>query len=217
MKKYTKEILEKIAADATSVSGMMRLLQIRGGSSHSHITSLIKKYEIDVSHFQLAYPKKGSSFPDRRNKEDILVNRTNSKEFPTREKSTLLRRALTECGVHYICSVCGQEPLWNGKSLVLQIDHIDGNCVNDTLDNLRYLCPNCHTQTDNFCRGKKCPSPKEELVSLISKERPERRKFEVSKEELRGLIADLNWSQLGRHFGVSDNAVRKRARLLGLL
>ena len=36
------------------------------------------------------------------------------------------------------------------KKLSLQIDHIDGNCENNKPDNLRLLCPNCHTQTDTW-------------------------------------------------------------------
>jgi hypothetical protein len=48
------------------------------------------------------------------------------------------------------CSSCGQGNIWNEKPLKLQLDHIDGNSDNNTLDNVRLLCPNCHTQTDNF-------------------------------------------------------------------
>ena len=49
----------------------------------------------------------------------------------------------------YACSVCDISE-WNGKELRLQIDHIDGNSKNDTIENYRYLCPNCHTQTDTW-------------------------------------------------------------------
>lgn len=48
------------------------------------------------------------------------------------------------------CEVCGQGNVHNGKPLVLQCDHVDGNSDNNALTNLRLLCPNCHTQTSNF-------------------------------------------------------------------
>ena len=48
------------------------------------------------------------------------------------------------------CTECGQDSTWNGKHLVMQLDHIDGDRLNNLLDNLRLLCPNCHSQTPTF-------------------------------------------------------------------
>ncbi len=47
------------------------------------------------------------------------------------------------------CQVCGISE-WNGKSIVLEIDHIDGNYENNKPENLRFICPNCHSQTDTY-------------------------------------------------------------------
>jgi hypothetical protein len=52
------------------------------------------------------------------------------------------------------CEVCEILPEWNGMFLSLQVDHIDGNGDNNLPDNLRLICPNCHSQTDTFS-GKK--------------------------------------------------------------
>lgn len=46
------------------------------------------------------------------------------------------------------CEICGNT-LWNGKSIPLELHHIDGNHYNNVLDNLQILCPNCHAQQDN--------------------------------------------------------------------
>ena len=48
------------------------------------------------------------------------------------------------------CTECGQGPVWNNKPLVLHLDHIDGNSDNNFPENLRLLCPNCHTQTETY-------------------------------------------------------------------
>lgn len=49
----------------------------------------------------------------------------------------------------YECNECHVSD-WNGKPLQLQIDHVDGNNKNNVVENLRYLCPNCHTQTETW-------------------------------------------------------------------
>lgn len=48
------------------------------------------------------------------------------------------------------CQLCGIGPEWNGRPLVLQLDHTNGNHQDWRLENLRILCPNCHTQTPTF-------------------------------------------------------------------
>ena len=48
------------------------------------------------------------------------------------------------------CEVCGISK-WKDKELIMQLDHIDGNSHNHKLDNLRMICPNCHSQTHTYC------------------------------------------------------------------
>lgn len=47
----------------------------------------------------------------------------------------------------YECNECGLGPVWNGKPMCLELDHISGNPTDNRVENLRWLCPNCHTQT----------------------------------------------------------------------
>jgi Zn finger protein HypA/HybF involved in hydrogenase expression len=49
-----------------------------------------------------------------------------------------------------VCEGCGIGPVYNGKPLTLEVDHIDGRCFNNRLENLRFLCPNCHSQTPTY-------------------------------------------------------------------
>jgi len=52
----------------------------------------------------------------------------------------------------YICEKCGIVE-WQGKLIRFHLDHINGNHTDNTVENLRLLCPNCHSQTDTYCRG----------------------------------------------------------------
>lgn len=53
----------------------------------------------------------------------------------------------------YTCSKCSLEPLWDGTELMLEIDHVNGISNDNRIENLRWLCPNCHSQTSTF-KGK---------------------------------------------------------------
>lgn len=76
--------------------------------------------------------------------EDVLSNRHYMPSHQVKKK--LLSEGLKKNE----CEVCGQGPTWNGQPLVLQLDHVDGNKRNNALENLRMVCPNCHTQTETF-------------------------------------------------------------------
>lgn len=64
----------------------------------------------------------------------------------------------------YCCEKCSNEGVHMGESLTLQLDHIDGNSDNNLPSNLRFLCPNCHSQTPTFCfKGRQNKNTKREM------------------------------------------------------
>ena len=60
-------------------------------------------------------------------------------------KQRIVKQDLLE----YKCVKCGIDS-WQGETIVLDLDHINGNNRDNRLINLRYLCPNCHSQTDTY-------------------------------------------------------------------
>ena len=118
-----------------------------------HIKKRIIALGLDTSHFNPYISNRNKGKNIKIPFTDILVYR----EDKTREKTERLRRAMLEYGFEPECSVetC-RISKWLGKSITLQIDHIDGRNYNNIPSNLRFLCPNCHTQTETYgYHGKK--------------------------------------------------------------
>ncbi len=80
--------------------------------------------------------------------DDIL-----SGKYPQYPTSKILPRLVKAGLCEYKCSCCGINE-YMGKRIGLELDHIDGDNSNHSLNNLRALCPNCHSQTDTY-RSKK--------------------------------------------------------------
>lgn len=147
--KYTKEVLADAASRCTSIRGVLRELGIspNSGGMSAHVKKRIKLFEIDTSHFYRQGWNKGKPSLERLTWQRVLVvdRRGNIKE-----DSQVLRRAMIESGIEYRCEDCGCPPVWNGKPLTLEADHKNGNNTDNRKENLRFLCLNCHSQTDNF-------------------------------------------------------------------
>lgn len=73
---------------------------------------------------------------------------------PKAQTSGLRRRILREGILQNKCSICGIEE-WMGRPIVCELDHANGNRYDHRLENLRLLCPNCHSQTDTYCGRNK--------------------------------------------------------------
>lgn len=74
--------------------------------------------------------------------------------------ATLKRRYIAATGVPERCAICDQDTTWNGQPLMLQLDHENGVNNDHRLENLRLLCPNCHTQTPTYAGKRRQALPR---------------------------------------------------------
>ena len=163
---YQKDKLEQIVSESYSFAEALRKIGLWDvGSNFKTIKKYVEEYNIDTSHFRGQTWNKGMGNTDYAayNKlENILKENTNFKS------DTLKYRLVKEGLKQWKCEKCGNEGVWEGKELVLELHHINGNHYDNRLENLQILCPNCHSQTDNF-RNKnstKAVKPKKRVLYI---------------------------------------------------
>jgi hypothetical protein len=137
MKKYGNSDQEYIdaAASSHSIAGMCKKLGLKpaGGNYHT-IKEKIAILNIDTSHFTGQASNLG-------------------KRFVVRPRSLQqIKKWLIEDRGHQ-CQSCGLAE-WLELPITLEMEHIDGNTQNNENDNLKLLCPNCHSQTKTWRRRK---------------------------------------------------------------
>ena len=132
---FSDEEFKKIVAESESMIEISTKLgyAAKSGSNYARIRKRIDDLELSTDHFAI-----GNKRPIKRSVENIFI------ENSTADQKTL-RKWYYEGGyTDYKCSICGQEPFWQGKDLTLILDHINGHNKDDRLENLRWVCPNCN-------------------------------------------------------------------------
>lgn len=200
--------------------------------NHGHYKWLhaqIKRLNLDTSHYLSPSEvgkirhQQGKYIPqDKLSYEELFSE--NSKVY---NGSTLRKRILKENLMEYKCASCDLTT-WKNQPITLHIDHINGNHLDNRLENLRFLCPNCHSQTPTFgAKNKKEKTKKEHFCLDCSKKiHKDSKRCSSCAAQLKGPFANLHlneselvniverikqtsMSAVAKTFNVSDSALKK--------
>lgn len=223
-RKWTDEDLIQAAKASFTKAEVMKKIGIsnRNAGNYTTLDKHIKRLQIDISHFTQRIYGNAEGKKEYAIEEVFIKNSTYSNRVGLKTK--ILKNKLLE----EKCHVCGITE-WCGVKLVLQLDHIDGDRTNNVINNLRFICPNCHSQTETFCKGirkkkvKYCIDCDIEIGALSTRCKKcfsQENKFKENQTKIKWpeykkllLMVEKNgFVKIGKMLGVSDNAVRKRLK-----
>lgn len=139
------DILKEIVLNSTSITNVLREIGYtnpRSGRNRSELKRRLISEKIDFSHFD---GSKRNSSNSKLPLDEILVENSTYTSI-----HRLKNRLINEGYLEYKCEKCGNIGEWNGVPLSLHLDHKNGVNNDHRIENLRFLCPNCHSQTETY-------------------------------------------------------------------
>ena len=147
IRRWTDEQMKELLSKSETISDVLRKigLGIRPGN-YDTVRRFIRRNNIDISHMRGKSSGRGGHKVGR----EVLIRDSDCSRKMVKKMLLALRLLKNEC------VLCGQSADWNGKPLVMVLDHINGVNNDNRIENLRMLCPNCNSQQETFCgRNKK--------------------------------------------------------------
>lgn len=233
--KLTKDELVVLIDNSESIADAIRKLGLSHWNNYGTLKRKCLREGVDITPLKergKAYSR--SRIADHVFKQKYSLDQILVENSPYKARGAVKQRLIKEGILEEKCKICGRDPEWMGKTLVLVLDHINGTNDDYRLENLRLLCPNCNSQTDTFAGRRiilcdECGSQtKRSTPSGLCRSCSGKRTSEISiskskcppKEELVFLRSGMGREEVGELFGVTGAAVKnweKRYDLLGTL
>lgn len=230
---YTVEEFKSAVEGSFSIAqALIKLGLSPKGGNYRVFKKFEKLYDINTSHFTGQGHLKGKTH----NFNTVPLSEILVKNYEY-NSNKLRKRLIIEGIKEHRCECCGLNE-WLGEPIPLELDHIDGDHYNNTLENLKILCPNCHAKTPTYRgknkkrKGSQTQKNKNELLKnktiyncyscgielkgkcktnlcLSCYSKTQRKVERPSKEQLLKEVQESSYFAVGRKYGVSDNAIRK--------
>jgi 5-methylcytosine-specific restriction endonuclease McrA len=189
--RISREDIEASVKQCINWSQLAR--ELKGDDSWGHVRTLkryVAYYKIDTSHF-LGQSVVQAHRPKLTPEQLFVENSPGS--------NTVLAKFYRRLFPATHCEECGIGTIWNGKPLTLHIDHRNGHGTDWRLENCRYLCPNCHYQTETHGTKRGMPSRASEI--------------KVTPLELSESFDEHKcYKTVGSIYGLSDRTVKNTIR-----
>jgi len=211
------EYLKSVVIQSSSLGQVMdHFSYSRSGSSYSMLKKILIENNIDFTHFS-TINLKPCSFEIKSNDYYFVENSKADRSFI---KNKIIKDNLKE----YRCEICNLDPNWCGKELSLHLDHINGINNDNRLDNLRFLCPNCHSQTPTYSgksKRNRCENcfkfiSNKSTLCLICSNSINRQKqkiiFDIDPDILKKEIWQMPMTKLAEKYGCSDKLIAKKCK-----